>query len=316
MLIDVDSSIPNLALMKLSAQCKNYGYKVDLFSLGKSAYKKSDPIYIDTSNYDFAFASVIFENNKDIINQSDICVGGIGQNYIELPEDIEGLDSDYSIYPDNDISYGFISRGCIRNCYFCKVPKKEGKLKQVSTIDRIVKHKKVKFLDNNFFALPNCVELMKELINKRIHYQFNQGLDIRLLDQEKSTLLSQSKLLGDLIFSFDDWKYLDIVEEKIRLLYWRAPFTTKFFVYTNAQNDIRETISRIDWLKDNQLLPYLMRDINCYSSPHDEFYKDLAAYCNQPGIFKKMTFEEFIRKRQPNNLSRQKRSMEIYYDQG
>ncbi len=64
---------------------------------------------------------------------------------------------------------------------------------------------------------------------------------------------------------------------------------------------IQDTVKRIKWCKQNKVLPYLMRDKNCWASKNKEFYNNLAAYCNQPSIFKKMDFnKDFIEKRTKN----------------
>jgi len=218
----------------------------------------------------------------------------------KIPDEADKFDPDYSIYPDNDISYGFITRGCIRNCSFCVVPKKEGYIHKVSNVDDIVKHKKVKFLDNNILALPEHKEILLELIQKNIKCQFNQGLDIRLLDVENSILLSKLNYLGEYIFAFDNWKYKKLIEEKMRLLFWRKPYRLKFFVYVHPDMPLAETVKRIVWLKEKQCLPYIMRDISCWDSENSDFFVDLAAYCNHVHLFKKMDFDSFLEKRYKN----------------
>ena len=137
-----------------------------------------------------------------------------------MPDEIEKLAPDYSVYPDNDTSYGFITRGCIRNCGFCYVPKKEGNIKKVCDIDQIVRHKKVEFLDNNILAYPTHKVILQELIDKKIKCSLNQGLDIRLIDRENSTLLSKLRYMGCYIFAFDDYSFTvslrDTIGEALR----------------------------------------------------------------------------------------------------
>jgi len=301
LLIDADSVIPNIVLMKLSQYYKNKGATVKLIRLNIPYYpnkKKIDHKIKETNNVDLAFCSVIFKDNAKYIWGRNINFGGTGVNlYKTLPDKIENLAPDYSLYPECDISYGFISRGCIRNCFFCCVPKKEGKLRQVNTIDDIVKHKKVKFLDNNFLALPNHKILLRELITKKINCQFNQGLDIRLIDKENSELLNKLNYLGDYTFAFDSIEYKKVIENKLKFLSWRKAFQLKFFVYIHPNMNLSETVLRIKYLKKWQCLPYIMRDISCWDNEYSDFYIDLAAWCNQPNIFKKMNFSSFLKKR-------------------
>jgi hypothetical protein len=243
----------------------------------------------------------VFEGNKDFICGEGIVFGGTGVDLTTcLPDEIENCDPDYSIYPLCDTSYGFITRGCIRSCSFCKVPRKEGYIRRVASVESIVKHKKVKFLDNNILALPEHKEILTELVSKKIKCQFSQGLDIRLVDSENSRLLSKMNYLGEYIFAFDNWKYKTLIEQKMELLSWRKPYQLKFFVYVHPGMELSDTVKRIMWLKENQCLPYIMRDISCWKSKYSNFFTDLASYCNQVHVFKKMEFWEFLEKRHTN----------------
>lgn len=303
LLIDADSTIPNLALMKLSSYYKSLKYQVDLIKLNISYYpnKKNKINYINNTFYHKTYCSVIFENSINFIKGENIIYGGTGYNLTtNLPEYVENLNPDYSIYLDNDISYGFITRGCIRNCWFCKVPQKEGSIKKVNTITQIVKHKKVKFLDNNILAYDDHKLILKEIIEKKLKCCFNQGLDIRLLDSENSFLLSQIKYLGEYTFAFDDIKLKELIETKMKLLSWRKPWQIRFFIYVHPKMELSDTIKRIEWCKTNKCLPYIMRDLTCWSHENSNFYTDISSWCNQPNIFKKMEFEEFLKKRTTN----------------
>ena len=300
LLIDADSTIPNLALMKLSTYWKRQGFTVDFMSLCIPYYPSRIKKHhtIKTSGYIKTYCSVVFCGNAEYVHGDDIEFGGTGVDIEKkLPDSIEREEPDYSIYPENKYSYGFISRGCIRNCSFCFVPKKEGSIRKVATVDSIVRHKAVKFLDNNILALPDHKDILQELVDKKIKSQFNQGLDLRLIDEENSILLSKMNYIGEYVFAFDNWSYKKIIEEKIKLLSWRKEWQLKFFVYVHPSMDISETSKRVEWLRDHKCLPYIMRDISCWSDTRSNFYTDLAAYCNQPAFFKKKTFNEFLLQR-------------------
>ena len=217
LLIDADSTIPNLALMKLSTHYKNNGHIVDLNRLNIPYYPSRKKIHhkLDTEGYDLCFCSVIFPESFNYIHGDNIEFGGTGYSLEKnLPDEIEACEPDYTIYPENNISYGFLSRGCIRNCSFCFVPKKEGKIRKVNSVENIVRHPVTKFMDNNFLALYEANEIMQELIQKNIRHQFNQGLDIRLVDKTKSDLLSKLNYHKEYIFAFDNIKYKNIIEDK------------------------------------------------------------------------------------------------------
>lgn len=321
LLVDVDSKIPNLALMKLSAYHKSIGDSVEISKLAFNGYsKKHNPKNVNAKNYDKVYVSCVFTNNKEnfiIKNCFDILVGGTGINLeTVLPNYIDSFEEDYSIYPENDISYGFITRGCIRDCPFCFVPDKEGKLHFYRDWKQIVKHDKVKFLDNNFLAYPDHKKILKELIDANIRFQFNQGLDIRLLDDENAYLLSKAKYFGDYIFAFDYVKMEKLIIEKLMLFksHFSPKWRTKFFVYVHPSMDIiNDVIYRIETLRNNYALPYVMRHESCWESENREFYIDLAGYCNQPILFKRMSFASYVNAKHPTDIPRIIKNIDLYY---
>ena len=313
LLVDVDSTIPNLALMKIARYHHNLWDKVSLIRCNIKMYNPKQ-VEVNLSGFDKCYVSCIFNNtfkHLKIVNPDNIPIdiGGSGVDLKKtLPKKIEECKPDYIIYePGNDTSYGFISRGCIRNCEFCIVREKEGILKQVSTPLEIAQHQKVKFLDNNFLALPNHKDLLKEIIllgkANGMRFQFNQGLDIRLIDNENAELLSKVRYFGEYIFAFDDVKRQCIIEDKLRIVkqHIQKDWKIKFFIYSHPRMDIKTDVYyRILWCKENKVLPYFMRDISCWGAEHDHIYKDFSAWCNQPGIFKKLTYPQFLIKRHKN----------------
>jgi len=303
LLIDADSTIPNLALMRLSTWYKNIGASVELLRLNIPYYpsKKKKMCMVNTTGYDLSFCSCVFEGTREYVCGDGIQFGGTGVSLdIQLDREIENCAPDYSIYPDCDYSIGFISRGCIRKCKFCKVPIKEGGLRQVSTPQEIIKHKSVKFLDNNFLALPNHKDILNELITSQVKCEFNQGLDMRLLDIENSLLLYELNYRGEYTFAFDDISQYRIIETKLPLLSWRKPWQIRMFTYINPEMDLENFVLRINYMREQKILPYVMRDISCWGSDISDFATDLASWCNQPGLFKNMEFHSFLGKRHKN----------------
>jgi hypothetical protein len=298
LLVDADSTIPNLALMKLSTFHKNKGDSVDLLQLNIPYYPQKKRVHHTLSdNYDKVYCSMIFNGTKEWVHGDHVDFGGSGYSLQkELPMEVEGCELDYSIYPNNETSYGFISRGCSRNCSFCVVREKEGYIRQVNSVDDIVQpeHKVTKFMDNNILALPNHKEILQELVDKKIKCQFNQGLDIRLIDEENSDLLRQVRYYGNYTFAFDDWKLFPRIERGLGIMTWRPTFKFKFFVYCNPEMELSNIIRRITYLRENECLPYLMRDISCWESKYSKFYIDLSAWCNMPSVFIKQPFPEFL----------------------
>lgn len=213
MLLDLDvdrrrRAFPNLALMKISSYHKARGDQVFLNS----------PLF----GYDRAYASCVFTWHAKRAQSlpPDIDVGGPGLSLkSELPAEIEHIMPDYDLYPNIDFSMGFTSRGCIRQCPWCSVPDKEGQIKPWASIDEFWdrRHRKIKLLDNNFLAQPAPHTILSRLIDELVEVDFNQGLDIRLVDERIAFYLSRVRT-KKLRFSFDDIAYEKEVRQAVKLL--------------------------------------------------------------------------------------------------
>ena len=215
-LVDVDSKIPNLALMKISTAHKKLGNKVDLKEISKP-----DKVYI----------SCVFKENRSQalgiakMFNCPVEIGGYGVNNKSLPDHIDHVMPDYSLY-NVDYSMGYTSRGCIRKCPFCIVWKKEGWIRDNAPVKEFwnPKHKKLVLLDNNLLASPKCEENLKFLAQNKIKTTFCQGLDIRLVNNDNASLLSKvnartmsfkSKMYH---FAFDDPQIEDDVRKGVSIL--------------------------------------------------------------------------------------------------
>jgi hypothetical protein len=297
-LYDVDSLIPNIALMKLSTYHKQIGDEVN-FVRGNQK-----PIFVDYSKYGVGYASVIFTKYKYLVENFPFHVGGTGISLKNnLPDDIEHLMPDYSLYPENEYSIGYTTRGCVRNCEFCFVPEKEGIIKFNANIDEFYdpKLKKLMLLDNNIFSYGEYRNIFEQIrkINKLTH--FRGGMDFRLLNKDKVDNLLSIRYEGNYMFAYDNLKERSEIEKQ--MLKYRKYFkdwSLKFFVLVGFDTSLKDDIFRIMYLKNNLCLPYIMRHEKCYISEYKDFYTDLAAWCNQVFVFKKMTFEEFIPRRHAN----------------
>lgn len=122
---------PNLALMKISAWHKRQGDSVEWYEPLWSGHM--DKVYISkvfsfTSDYEYCIDAdeiikggsgycIVMKDGKEVFDKS---------KNKELPEEIEHIMPDYSLYGITDTAYGFMSRGCPRGCGFCHVASKEG----------------------------------------------------------------------------------------------------------------------------------------------------------------------------------------------
>jgi hypothetical protein len=149
---------------------------------------------------------------------------------------IEDLIPDYDIlnqvsyrYPVRDAYFTYTSRGCIRKCSFCGVPKLEGGQRDTESLSGFVRaiddiygpKKDLILMDNNVVASPRFKEIIAEIRdlgftpgaklqrpNERVASQrrvdFNQGVDARILCKDKFYLRELSTIaLRPLRIAFD-----------------------------------------------------------------------------------------------------------------
>jgi len=273
LLVDVDSKMPNPALMKISASHKARGNTVGF----------------DIRDPDKVYISCIFEKNRaQALGRAGIfnCpveVGGYGVSDVKLPDEIEHLCPDYSLYGIH-YSMGFTSRGCIRSCPWCIVPKVEGQIRDHAPLNEFLRHKKLILLDNNFLVSPRWSENLKELIARKIKVNFNQGLDIRLVDQENAKLLSRVRYYDwhfkepRLHFAFDLPEIEDDVLEGIRTLEKAGipRVHLMFYVLVGFDTSYEEDLHRVNLLLKERVKPYIMP----FNDRHDTYYPHLERWIN------------------------------------
>ena len=204
-----------------------------------------------------------------------------------------------------DYSIGFITRGCFRQCDFC-VNKNYKKVCKHSPLSEFldISRPKICLLDDNFFGFVQWKESLLELQNSHKPFQFKQGLDERLLTDEKCEMLFKSKYDGDYIFAFDNIADADLITKKLELLRKYTNKIPKFYVFTGFDRndkwnnqfwnqDLIDLMERIRILFSFHALPYIMRFNRYVESPYAKLYTELARWCNQPAFAKKKSFREF-----------------------
>lgn len=115
----------------------------------------------------------------------------------------------------------FTTRGCIRKCKFCAVPRIEGKLKELPDY---MWEPKSTICDNNLLAastkhFDNVIDRLLESKVKDI--DFNQGLDARLMTEHHAKRISelhQVKILKKVRLAWDDIKTEFLVKKACNLL--------------------------------------------------------------------------------------------------
>lgn len=211
--------------------------------------------------------------------------------------------------PGEDTAYGFLTRGCIRACWFCKVPKYEGAMRVCDTIENVVGDKrKAVLLDNNLLAYSGAVPALEWLAEHRIQADVSQGLDWRLITDENLEALAKVRHLKQPTFAFDDLRYKANVTYAMAKIkeYMGRPWETKWYCYIHPDSygGLKGLVERVEWCRDHEALPYVMRDAACWTMPEKEkaFLTDYAAWCNQPGLWKNMGFKEFCSARHKDSI--------------
>lgn len=152
-------------------------------------------------------------------------------------------------------------------------------------------------LDDNFFGFYGWKERLLELQETGKPFTFKQGLDERLLTDEKCSLLCTSKYDGAITFAFDRLSDYRIIEKKLKLLRKHTAHRIKFYVLVAFESqdarDIESAFIRIALLMKYHCLPYIMRYEKYKDSPYRGMYITLARWCNQPNFFTKQTFREY-----------------------
>ena len=304
-LIDVDGhNYPNLPLMKISAWHKAKGDHVEWY----------EPMF--SGHMDKVYMSKVFSFTPDYeycIDADEIIKGGTGyaitledgkEHYDKskdnpLPEEVEHIYPDYSLYPEHtkDTAYGFTTRGCPRNCSFCHVGCKEGlKSRKVADLSEFWNgQKNIVLCDPNILACPEHMDLLQQLADSKAWVDFNQGLDVRLMNDRNLELLKRIKIKY-IHIAFDDYKQKDLIESKMRLLRQKVSWDHhKIMVYilTNFDTTLEEDMYRIQLCRELDMAPYPM----IYDKEHaDPIYRKLQRWCNNFIFWKCPTFEEYSRR--------------------
>lgn len=164
---------------------------------------------------------------------------------------IDTLTPDYSILNEANHTYklqnsylGYATRGCPNRCSFCAVHKIEPIFngyfplrRQIQLIEELYGEKQdLILMDNNVLASERFRDIIQDIkalgfkkgatysyrnktgriCTRNRYVDFNQGLDARLLSEEKMALLSEIAIRPARI-AFDDIRFRDLYEEKIRL---------------------------------------------------------------------------------------------------
>lgn len=309
---------PNLACMKISNYHKQQGHEVELL-MDYESIIEYDKVYISKVFTDTPFPT-------EVLSFPNVEWGGTGFYFDKAPkldDEIEHTFPDYHLYDKwvkekidagenkqnfkayTDYSIGFLTRGCFRKCKFC-VNQNYDKVHVHSPLEEFldVTRPKICMLDDNFFGYSDWKSILNDLKKTNKKVIFKQGLDERLLTDEKCEELCSLKYDGEITFAFDNVEDYELIEKKLKLIRKYTDSQMKFYIlcafdrqgkYDKEfwKQDVENVFKRIELLNKYQCIPYIMRFEKYNSSPYKGLYVTLARWCNQPSIYKKKSLREF-----------------------
>lgn len=245
---------PNLCSMKISTFCKVTGDQTELYDENRS--------------YDLIFASKIFtESQEPDFGNTPVIRGGSGYDlHNKLPDHIEHLYPDYSLYPDFEAALGVLTRGCPRLNHaqskggFCITPDKDGcRTRKVADLDEFWRgQKEIYLLDQNLLAAAERKELLQQLIDSRATIIFDGGMDVRYMNDQIIEMCRNLKV-KDWHFAWDDpTENLESKFEKVRESGLIGKDACGVYVLTNFWSTTEQDLHRIYTLRKLGYVPYVM----------------------------------------------------------
>lgn len=294
LLVDVDSTIPNLALYKIKMFHERQGDNV-----ATPFFKDENHVpQLEVEINDMVYVSCVFDWNRHRCEKWEkvgkVMIGGSGYSLTKnLPPEIEGLKP--------KINWGFTTRGCIRNCPWCVVPQKEGKVREVGDVYDIWDGEadSVTIMDNNILALPDTFfKVCKQIKKENLRVDFNQGLDHRLLTddicKELFSLKQPRGIGGKLRFAFDHISYKKSVLKALKTLKKNGlkDWQTRWYVYVSIEDTEKTVLERINLLRDWKQTVFLMRDRDERVMRNKE-YARMYVWTNHIDLFSYIKFDDF-----------------------
>ncbi|MCQ2105907.1 MAG: hypothetical protein MJZ26_08955 [Fibrobacter sp.] len=301
-----EKPFPNLAIMKLSAYHKQRGDEVEWYC-GMN------------ERYDLVYVSKVFSSTPDSrehIQADEVIYGGTGFCIIKengkevyreprdpnfmgiLKPEIEHIYPDYGLYGIEDTAYGFLSRGCPRGCSFCHVAPKEGqRSRKVADLSEWWNgQKNIILCDPNIVACREWADLLGQLADSKAWVDINQGLDARLLTEEKVQALNRIKM-KNVHFAWDRYQEKERVIKGLQIFKdnWRKKVGRSVLVFTivNYDTTIEQDLDRVYILRDMGYEPYIMVYDKDNCSP---LYKKLQRWVNMKAVFHKIEkFEDYCK---------------------
>lgn len=139
------------------------------------------------------------------------------------------------------------------------------------------------------------MDLLRQVAESKAKTNFNQGLDIRLVNERNLEIIKQIKLQA-IHFAFDRWQDKDIIEPKLRQFVKTTGFNRSrggvmVYILTNFDTTIEQDMYRIQLCRELNISPYPM----IYDKEHcDPIYKKIQRWCNNFLFWTFPTFEDYL----------------------
>lgn len=280
----VDSLIPNVALMKLSAWHQSQGDTVSLLNpLFASAYPP-DRLYL-SKQFDFT-PDIDWWPNCEIIR------GGTGYDHnIRLTDEQDTTYPDYDLY-NCKTAIGRITRGCPRKCPWCVVPGMDGnRVHQVAELDDFWRGQEVvRLLDDNLTANHDLfVKTCERLTKEKVKVNFD-ALDIRFMNTDAAKALSTVRLAKNVHFAFDSMAVEKQIINGINNLKAGGMklYKCTFYVLIGFDTTPEEDMHRIKLLDSMGVESFVMP-----FDKSDPYQRRLARWCNMKAVFRSTSFENY-----------------------
>lgn len=286
-------TFPNYALMKISAYHKSIGDTVEW--------------WYPMGQFDKVYSSKIFDfTPENPYLPADTIKGGTGYDvHSVLPDEIETMFPDYSIYPECDYAIGYITRGCPNKCRWCIVPEKEGGIKPYRTWQELVRpdSRKLVLIDNNILACDYGIHQLNSLIDSGYAIDLNQGMDARLVNDRIAQILSQLKWIKYIRFSCDTTAQIKAIENAAELLMKQGVKSYRLFIYLLVTKDIENAAYRVEQLKKiKQVTLYAQAERNeRLGIIPDKMQLEFTQRYVYSGMFRNETWHEYCDR---HNISR------------
>ena len=155
--------------------------------------------------------------------------------------------------------------------------------------------KKIVLCDPNILACPEWKDLFRQLIDSKAWVDFNQGLDIRLMTEEKAEMLAKIKT-KELHFAWDHYEDKDKILPKLEMFKMFTRHGERnliVYVLCNFDTTLEQDLERIYTLRNMGYWAYVML-YDKENIPRGHIYKKLQRWVNNRFVFAKCsTFEEY-----------------------